>query len=96
MTNATDIQTNRKAADRLAELREQIKILEVEEKKLREGFISGDLPLEGDDCTVVVETKVNERIDLGAMREHVPEKVWKPFLISKPTAYVKAERKRTM
>jgi hypothetical protein len=41
--------TNRKPADRLSDLREQIRALEAEEEALRQGFVSGDLPLEGDD-----------------------------------------------
>src|ERR1700745_3654157 len=75
----TGIQTNHHPADRLADIREQIRILKAEEEELREGFIAGDLDLDGarDDYTVVVEQKVNERIDLRRMREHVPESVWR-------------------
>ena len=51
---------SRKPADRLADLREEIKALEAEEESLRQGFIAGTLSLEGDDFTVVVETKINE------------------------------------
>jgi hypothetical protein len=75
-------ETNRKPADRLADIREQLHVLKAEELALREGFINGTLPLTGDEHTVVVETKINERIDLKAMRERVPESVWRPFVIS--------------
>jgi hypothetical protein len=81
--------TNRKPADRLADLREQLRVLKAEEESLRQAFIAGTLPLDGDDYTVSVETKVNERLDLKAMRENVPEEVWVPFLISTATHYVK-------
>ena len=51
------------------------------------------LPLEGDDYTVVIETKVNARIDSRAMRRHVDERIWRPYLIATPTVYVRTERK---
>ena len=55
--------------------------------------LPGELDPVGDDHVVVVETKTNERINLAAMRERVAESVWKPFLISTSTSYVKTERK---
>src|SRR5258707_3393488 len=93
MTNTPDdaddkLASNRKPADHLHELREQMRILKAEEKQLRERFISGDLPRDGDDYTVTVDVKPNERIDLEQMRQHVPESIWKPFLIEKPVVYV--------
>lgn len=71
---------NRRPADRLAELRTQIAALKAEENALREGFIAGDLPLEGDEHVAVVEQKVNERIDLKAMRQNVDASIWSPYL----------------
>jgi uncharacterized protein (UPF0548 family) len=93
VTNATKNQTNRKPADRLFELREQIRVLKAEEEELREGFIAGDLPLEGDEHVVSVEVKINERIDARAMRQNVDESIWAPYLISTPSSYIKTERK---
>jgi hypothetical protein len=40
--------TNRKPADRLAEIRERIRTLEAEEATLRAGFIAGEFSLEGE------------------------------------------------
>jgi hypothetical protein len=87
--------SNRKPADRLAELREQIRILKNEEKHLREGFISGGLSREGDDHIVSVEVKPNERVELAEMRKHVDESIWKPFVIERPVTYVNVRKRAT-
>ncbi|MBR0914891.1 hypothetical protein [Bradyrhizobium japonicum] len=86
---------NRKPADELADIRAQIKILEVREEELRAGFILGNLDPDGDDHIVVVETKVNERIDGRSMRKNLDEAIWRPYLIATPVAYVKSEQKPT-
>ncbi|MBR0910803.1 hypothetical protein [Bradyrhizobium japonicum] len=94
MTDLTlDQLTNRAPADRLADIRAQIAVLKGEEAALRAGFVSGDLPLDGDEYTVTIETKLNQRLDLKSMREHVEESIWTPFLISKPTTYVTTRRR---
>ena len=85
--------SNRKPADALADVRAEIAILKAREQELRAGFISGILPLDGDDFTVTVTTSTIERIDLKTMRQHVDETIWAPFLISKLTPYVRATRK---
>jgi hypothetical protein len=74
--------TNRKPADRLHDVRETIRALREEEAELRAGMISGELELEGDEFTVTIETKVNERIDLKAMRKSVPDEIWRPYLVT--------------
>jgi hypothetical protein len=80
-------------ADRLADIRAEIAALREEEAELREGFISGELPLEGGDHIVVIDCKLIERIDSRAMREHVEESIWSPYLIATPTTYVTLKRK---
>jgi hypothetical protein len=85
--------TNRKPADRLAELREQIAVLREQEAALREGFISGALPLEGAEYTVNVERKENIRIDGVALRKHVAEDVWRPFAITTTADYVTVRKR---
>jgi hypothetical protein len=85
--------SNRAAADRFADIRERIRALETEEAELRQGFIAGDLDLQGDENTVVIEVKTNERLDLKAMRQRVDEATWRPFLVSKEIAYVNVRRK---
>jgi hypothetical protein len=80
--------TNRKAADRLAEIRGQIAVLRTEEEALRQGFISGDLDPVGDEYDVTVKTKVNERIDGRSMRQKIDEAIWRPFLIENETVCV--------
>jgi hypothetical protein len=87
------VPTNRKPADRLAEVREQLVVLKAVEQSLRAGLISGALALEGDDYVVVVEKKQDQRLDLVAMRQHVPESIWSPYLITTTTNYVKTRRK---
>jgi hypothetical protein len=57
----SDTPTNRKPPDRLAELREQMRILKTEEKQLREGFISGALDPVGDDHVVIIDRKVTPK-----------------------------------
>jgi hypothetical protein len=80
--------SNRRHADRLAELREQIAALRAEEEILRRGFIDGTLDPIGDDHVVVVERKENQRIDSAAMRKNVAEEIWRPYLISSVNDYV--------
>jgi hypothetical protein len=86
-------QTNRRAADRLAEIREELRTLKAEEESLRQGFIDGTLDADGDDVTVTVETKTTERIDLKAMRASIAAEIWRPYLVEKETVYVKVTRK---
>jgi spermidine/putrescine-binding protein len=74
----SDTPTNRKAADRLADIREQIRILKSEEAAIRQGLVDGELDLEGDDYIAVVTIVVNERIDLREMRQHVAVAIWRP------------------
>jgi hypothetical protein len=81
----SDTRTNRKPADRLADLREQIRVLKAEQAAIRQGLVDGELDLEGDDHVAVVTTVVNERIDLRAMRQNLPESVWSPYVTSTPT-----------
>jgi predicted phage-related endonuclease len=90
----TDSPNRRAAADRLHDLREQIKELEAEEQELRQAFIAGELPLIGDEYVAVVTTVVNERLDLRRMREHVPEDVWRPYAIETQSSYVTVRRRK--
>ena len=90
LSQDSGIQTNRKPADALADIRAAISELKAEEATLRQGFISGMLPLDGDEHTVTVTTNTIERIDLKTMRQHVAEAIWAPFVISKLTPYVRA------
>ncbi|WP_439393328.1 hypothetical protein ACRQ5Q_29030 [Bradyrhizobium sp. PMVTL-01] len=85
--------TNRKPADRLADLRGQIKVLEAEEAKLRAGFIAGEHALEGDEHAVTVETKTNQRIDARRMRAAVEASIWSPYVIETASTYVTVVRK---
>jgi hypothetical protein len=82
--------SNRHPADELAHLREKIAELRQREEQLRAGFLDGALPLEGDDHIVVVERKINERLDLRRMREQqvVPESVLAPYVVTSETVYV--------
>ena len=50
--------------------------------------------MEGDHHTVVIERKTIERIDLRAMREQLPEKIWRPYLTTTEAVYVTIRRKR--
>jgi hypothetical protein len=85
LTFARMTETNRRPADRLHDIREQIHDLKQQEAALRQAFIHGELPLDGDEYTVTVDTKISERIDLRAMRKSVAESIWSPFVISTTT-----------
>jgi hypothetical protein len=89
----TGTPSNRRPADRLAEIRQQLAVLKAEEALLRAGLISGTLPLAGYDYSVEIEEKINERIDSRALRQNVPETICKPFLIATPTVRVAVKRK---
>jgi hypothetical protein len=60
---------------------------------LRQGFIAGALDAVGDNFVVIVERKVNTRIDGRAMREQVAESVWRPYLVEKAVDYVNVRRR---
>ncbi|OKO91558.1 hypothetical protein AC629_02345 [Bradyrhizobium sp. NAS80.1] len=77
-----------KPADRLHDLRKQISALKAAEESLRQGFISGALDPIGDQYTVTVETRTNQRINLAEMRQHVAGEIWTPYLVEKVTSYV--------
>jgi hypothetical protein len=91
----TDSIPNRKPADQLHDVRQRINELRDQEQELRRGFIAGALDPAGDDYTVIVETKITERVDLDAMRQHVPESVWRPFVIERATTYVNVRKRAT-
>src|SRR5215475_1426952 len=55
---------NRRPADQLARIRQRIAELRAQEAELRQGFLSGALDPIGDDYTVAIQRRVNERIDL--------------------------------
>jgi hypothetical protein len=82
------------AADRLADIRARIAELREQESLPRSGFVNGTLPIEGNDYTVVIERKSVERVDLASMRQHIEERIWRPFLIRGETLYVTLRRKR--
>jgi hypothetical protein len=85
--------SNRAPADRLADLREQLRVLKAEEAALREGFIAGTLPPDGDEYVVTVERKEHIRIDGNAMRQDVEESIWRPYLVTRSSDYVTLKRK---
>jgi hypothetical protein len=85
--------TNRAPADRLHDVRQRIAELRTEEERLRAGFIAGTLDPIGDDFMVEVEEKINERLDLKAMRRGVPEAIWSPYLISRPSTYITLKKR---
>jgi hypothetical protein len=85
--------TNRAPADRLADIRAQIAVLREEEELLRQGFISGQLPIEGDEHIVAVDRKERWRIDGAEMRKQVAEEVWRPYLIKASSDYVTIRKK---
>ncbi|MCC8958700.1 hypothetical protein H8B02_36345 [Bradyrhizobium sp. Pear77] len=85
--------TNRHPADRLAELRAQIAALKAEEELLRQGFITGALPLIGDQFEVTVQTHTSAKIDSKAMRASVPERIWRSYIVETTSPYVTVKRK---
>jgi hypothetical protein len=88
-------QTNRRPADELADLRQQIAQLRAHEAELREGFVSGRLDRQGDDFDVEVVDRINERIDLKRMRASVDASIWAPFLVSSSSTYVTLRKNRS-
>jgi hypothetical protein len=76
------------AADQLAEIRARIAELREREAELRDGFINGSLSTEGIEHDVVIETKLNERLNLALMREQMPPHVWAPYVIKAESRYV--------
>jgi hypothetical protein len=90
----TTIQSNRKPADRLAEIREQIRALEVEEAELRQSFLDGEHDLVGDDHQVIITASVMERIDVKSLRRDFNPSALRPYLKTTNTTFVRTELKR--
>lgn len=86
-------QKNRKAADRLADIREQIRELEEEEYILRHEFIEGGHSLVGDEYQVVITIADSERVDTKAIRRVLSPKELKPYLKKVSTTYVRTEKR---
>ena len=86
-------QINRKAADRLADIREKIRLLEDEENQLRHEFIDGEHDTIGDEYQVVITTRETERVDTKALRRDLSPKQLKPYLKTLPTTFVRTERR---
>ena len=75
---------NRHPVDRLADVREQIKVLESEEKALREKIMmSGDTV--GDDNVAQLKDGVRKTLDRAALEAHYGKDAIAPFM--KETAY---------
>lgn len=86
------MKTNLAPADRLAKVREDIRILKAEEDELREGFISGGLNPIGDEHVVVVDTTLGERIDTQALKREWGMAMLRPFVFKTETTYVKLKK----
>lgn len=85
--------TNLAPADRLAKVREEIRILKVEEDELRAGFIDGDLDAVGDEHVVIVTTTRSERSDTQALKREWGMAKLRPFVTETETTFVKLKKR---
>jgi hypothetical protein len=81
-------QTNRHPADRLADIREQIRQLESEEAKLRAYLLHHPDDLCGHDFEAIVASQTRKRLDLAGLARHVGDAVVERFTVrrSRPVA----------
>ncbi len=85
--------TNLAPADRLAKVRDEIRILKAEEDELRSGFIDGELDAVGDEHVVVITTSRSERIDTQALKREWGMAKLRPFVTESETTFVKLKKR---
>ena len=78
--------SNRRPADRLAELRAQHRAIGAEINELRAGFIAGELPLQGDEHEVWLDER--RCFDLARLRAEMGEAFVERFM-TKPVTFVR-------
>jgi hypothetical protein len=89
---AHDPTSNRKPADELADIRDQIRLLKAREEDLRQKFIAGKVSLSGDDYRVVVSGKTAEILDTAKIRKELGLQFLKPFMRTRETIWVMLRR----
>jgi len=85
--------TNLAPADRLARVREDIRILKAEEEELKDGFKAGDLDTVGDEHVVVITTSRSEKIDTQALKREWGMAKLRPFVTETETTFVKLKKR---
>lgn len=63
--------TNRKPADELAWVREQIRDLQAREDYIKRMILDGTFEAEGDEVDIVVEQKTQKRLDRGLLESEL-------------------------
>jgi hypothetical protein len=77
-------QNSRKPADQLADIREAIKRLQIEEDQLRSEFVAGKHELTGDEYQVVIVKTDSSRVDVKMLRSTLAPDELRPFLKTVP------------
>lgn len=84
--------SNRKPADELADIREQIKKLKEREGAIRHQALQGLCGLTGDEFKIVIARVVAERVDTDKLKKELGLKFLRPFLRKVQTEYVRLKK----
>jgi hypothetical protein len=93
MGSVQELKTNRHPADRLADVRSQIKKLEETEAQLREELIASPQNRRGDEWIAKIIQQDSGRYDLAAIVKHYGTAALEPFKSNRSITYVKLKPK---
>jgi hypothetical protein len=85
---------NRHAADRLADVRSQLRELEAEEDALRAELMSADADRCGAEWTATVSAYAQQRLDLEAATAALGEEMLRPFMRRRVFRQVRLRRRQ--
>src|SRR3954453_10820761 len=83
---------NRHPIDALADCRQRIKLLKIEESQLRSGILKDRSDLVGDDFEAKIADSKIQRVDLVALRREMGLRFLRPFM--KPAVVTRIQIKR--
>lgn len=84
--------SNRKPADELADLREQIRILTEREQILRSQMIAGQVSLYGDEHEVHITISKSERINTNKIVKELGREFLRPYLRVREITFVRTKK----
>jgi hypothetical protein len=89
MSNIHELKTNRHTADRLADVREKIKTLKLEEEQLRQALIASPEDRKGDQWIAKVSERNGAKYDIAAIVKHYGTAALAPFKHDNWVTYVR-------
>jgi hypothetical protein len=81
--------SNRHAVDRLADVREQLRVLENEEAALRDYVLKHPDDLLGVEHEAIVSQQSRKHLDLGSLKREVGAEIIRRYTASRPVTFVR-------